>query len=337
MSSFDLRDPNIFNPIQVGHVRPLHRAVMPPLSRMSTIDSMPLQLESLPEYYGIKSQTPGTLVIVESTLLSPPNNGEVVKAWTPQEMEFWRQIFEQIHMNNSYVFVQLANWGSPADANDLAESFGRVSLNANGTDSGLQGTDPSNQEFVDQFVRDYVQAAQNCILAGADGVEIHHVNGSLLNQFLDPQSNTRADDYGGSIGNRARLTLRVVEALANTIGVERVGISFSPYASSSHFLSVAQYAYILGELERSSQDGNRLAYVHLEEPVSGSLPPEGQIGPNQGAGSLIYSIWRGPVIRAGNLSSYPTLHPEVLEDMAKNDRTLVSDGRFFLSTTLNRS
>ncbi|GAV48525.1 hypothetical protein ZYGR_0K00300 [Zygosaccharomyces rouxii] len=333
MSSFDLRDSKIFNPIQVGNARPLHRAVMPPLSRMSTIDSIPLQLESLPDYYRIKSQTPGTLVIVESTLLSAPNNGEIIKPWSLQEMEFWRQIFEQIHINNSYVFVQLANWGSPADANDLAESFGRVSLNPNGADSDGQVTDSSNQEFIDQFVGNYVQAAQNCILAGADGVEIHHVNGSLLNQFLDPQSNTRSDDYGGSIGNRARLTLRVVEALVNTIGSERIGISFSPYASSSHFLTVAQSAYVLGELERCSQEGNRLAYVHLEEPEAGSLISEGQLRPNQGAGSLIYSIWKGPVIRAGNLSTYPTLHPEVLEDMAKNDRTLVSDGRFFLSTT----
>lgn len=57
MSSFDLRDSKIFNPIQVGNARPLHRAVMPPLSRMSTIDSIPLQLESLPDYYRIKSQT----------------------------------------------------------------------------------------------------------------------------------------------------------------------------------------------------------------------------------------------------------------------------------------
>lgn len=332
MASFDLRDPNIFSPIQLGNARPLHRAVMPPLSRMSNIEPMSLPLESLPEYYRIKSRTPGTLVVVESTLLSLSNTGEIIKPWSVQEMEFWGQIFEQIHMNNSYVFVQLVNRGSQEDANDLAESFGRVSLGTNSADSSGQVTNPFSQEFIDQFVGDYVQAALNCILAGADGVEIHHVNGSFLNQFLDPQLNTRSDDYGGSIGNRARLTLRVVEALMNTIGPERVAISFSPYASSSHFLTVAQDAYIFGELERYSQGGPRLAYIHLEEAEAGSLIPEDQVGPNQGAGSLIYSIWKGPVIRAGNLSTYPTLHPEVLEDMAKNDRTLVSDGRFFLQT-----
>lgn len=325
---------NFFNPIQVGHVNVLHRAVMPPLARMQNEAIEELQGESLPEYYANKSQTPGTLVIVESTLLSSPSDGEILRPWSLQEMECWRQVFEQIHMNTSYVFVQLINWGSPVDSNNLAESFGRVSLNTGGNEGDGQMTEASNQEFIDQFVGDYVQAAQNAILAGADGVEIHHVNGSLLTQFLDPQANTRTDDYGGSIGNRGRLTLRVVEALTNVIGAERIGISFSPYASSSHFLTVAQYAYVLGELERVSQDGDRLAYIHLEEPATGPLLPEGQGGSNQGAGSFVYSIWKGPVIRAGSLSTYPTLHPEVLQDMAKNDRTLVSDGRFFSSNII---
>lgn len=324
----DLRDSKVFDPIQVGHVRLLHRAVMPPLSRMSMLEPMPAQLEFLPEYYRLKSQTPDTLVIVESTLTSAVNGSEIVRPWSVQEMKLWREVFEKIHMNGSYVFVQLNNYGSTGDANDLAESLGRVSLNMqdNSSDSHCQVMDRSfDQEFIDQFVRDYVKAAQNCILAGADGVEIQHVNGSFLSQFSDPQLNIRSDDYGGSIANRARLTLRVVEALVNNVGADKVGISFSPYASSSHFLTVAQDAYILGELERYSQEyGQRLAYIHLNE-------PDNQTGSNQGTGSLIYSIWTGPVIRAGNLSTYPTLHPEVLESTTKNDCTLVSDGRFFLS------
>lgn len=72
-------------------------------------------------------------------------------------------------------------------------------------------------------------AAQCAIRAGFDGVEIHSANGYLLDQFLQDVSNNRTDKYGGSIENRCRFALEVVDAVTSTIGADRTGIRLSPW------------------------------------------------------------------------------------------------------------
>lgn len=61
------------------------------------------------------------------------------------------------------------------------------------------------------------------MLAGFDGIELHAANGYLINQFLDSESNTRTDGYGGSLENRLRFLKEVTEAVCSEIGADRVG------------------------------------------------------------------------------------------------------------------
>nr|4RNX_A Chain A, NADPH dehydrogenase 1 [Saccharomyces pastorianus]4RNX_B Chain B, NADPH dehydrogenase 1 [Saccharomyces pastorianus] len=190
------------------------------------------------------------------------------------------------------------------------------------------------KDEIKQYIKEYVQAAKNSIAAGADGVEIHSANGYLLNQFLDPHSNTRTDEYGGSIENRARFTLEVVDALVEAIGHEKVGLRLSPYGVFNSMSGgaetgiVAQYAYVAGELEKRAKAGKRLAFVHLVEPrVTNPFLTEGEGEYEGGSNDFVYSIWKGPVIRAGNFA----LHPEVVREEVKDKRTLIGYGRFFIS------
>lgn len=67
--------------------------------------------------------------------------------------------------------------------------------------------------------------------AGFDGVEIHGANGYLVDQFIQDVSNKRTDEYGGSIENRARFALEVVDAIAEKIGAEKTGIRMSPWGA----------------------------------------------------------------------------------------------------------
>ena len=76
----------------------------------------------------------------------------------------------------------------------------------------------------------YATAAKNAIKAGFDGVEVLGGNGYLIDQFLQDVSNDRTDDYGGSIENRARFALEVVEAVVGVIGASRTGFRMSPYS-----------------------------------------------------------------------------------------------------------
>src|SRR5699024_4137469 len=102
-------------------------------------------------------------------------------------------------------------------------------------------------------VDDFRQAAVNAIAAGFDGVEIHGANGYLIEQLIKDSTNKRTDRYGGSIENRARFALEVVEATAEAIGADKVGIRLSPSSTNQgiHDSSVrATYSYLIEQLNQ---------------------------------------------------------------------------------------
>jgi NADPH2 dehydrogenase len=90
---------------------------------------------------------------------------------------------------------------------------------------------PLTIQEIDEYVDLYTTAAKNAMEAGFDGVEIHSANGYLLDQFVQDVSNNRTDEYGGSIENRSRFTLRVVDSVVNAIGAERTGVRLSPWST----------------------------------------------------------------------------------------------------------
>ena len=101
------------------------------------------------------------------------------------------------------------------------------------------------------IVEQYRQGAANALLAEFDGVEIHSANGYLLDQFLHDGSNHRTDQYGGTIENRARLLMEVIESVVSVWGAGRVGVRLSPssiFGSMSDTDPEALYNYVVTEL-----------------------------------------------------------------------------------------
>lgn len=116
-------------------------------------------------------------------------------------------------------------------------------------------------------VADHATATVNARRAGFDGVEIHAANGYLLAQFLQNGVNRRTDAYGGSVENRARLVLEVVEAVVKAWDAKRVGIRISP-VSPANDISDSDPASTFGYLaEKLSTFG--LAYLHVVEGATG--------------------------------------------------------------------
>jgi len=109
---------------------------------------------------------------------------------------------------------------------------------------------------------EYIMAAENAIAARFDGVELHGANGYLLEEFLSPVSNTRNDEYGGSIENRCRFVIEVVSAVAEAIGKDNTGIRLSPYGVASdmpHYPEIdATYDYLSKQLNELD-----IAYIHI--------------------------------------------------------------------------
>ncbi|CCF57006.1 hypothetical protein KAFR_0B07070 [Kazachstania africana CBS 2517] len=342
-----LRDTNLFKPIKIGSIEVSHRVVMAPLTRMRAHHpgNVPNKDWSL-EYYDQRSRRPGTLIITEATFISPQAGGydNAPGIWAPEQIEQWKKIFTKIHDNKAFVFVQLWNLGWQADPAVMARDGLRYDTASDGVymdetkraEAEKAGIKPHGitKEEIKQYIQDYVQAAKNAIDAGADGVEIHNAGGYLLNQFLDSVSNKRTDEYGGSVENRARFALQVVDALIEAVGPEKVSIRFTPFGTyggmggAADPFNLSNHAYILAELEKRAMNGKRLAYVHLVEPrVLNPFLNEGEGADNDSSNEFAYSIWKGPIIRAGNLA----LHPEVAEKMISDARTLIAYGRFFIA------
>lgn len=135
---------------------------------------------------------------------------------------------------------------------------------------------PQTDEIPD-IIADYVRAAENAKRAGFDGIEVHSANCYLLDQFIRDSTNKRTDNYGGSIENRTRLTLEVVEAVLGVWDAGQVGIRLSPATTSAGDTPLdsdvmTTYGHLIRQLNRFN-----LAYLHMVEGVTGGARemPEG--------------------------------------------------------------
>jgi NADPH2 dehydrogenase len=136
-----------------------------------------------------------------------------------------------VHANGSHIFAQLWALGRVAEG-DVLRKAGNYSV-VGPSAVAMQGYETPRAltvEEIKEYVKLYATAAENAVLkAGFDGVEIHSASGYFLDQFLQPASNQRTDEYGGSVENRLRFVLEVIYAVVKAVGANRVGIRISPY------------------------------------------------------------------------------------------------------------
>ncbi len=124
------------------------------------------------------------------------------------------------------------------------------------------------------IVADYAHAAKCAKEAGFDGVEIHSANGYLLQQFLSDKTNKRTDQYGGSIANRTRIVVEVVDAVTKVWGSDRVGIRLSPLTKFSDIGDSNPEPLYLSLIEQINPF--KLAYIHvIEGDTQGERHPAG--------------------------------------------------------------
>ena len=345
------KDTNMFKPLKVGSTEVLQRVFMPPLTRMRAQHpgNVPTT-EWASKYYDQRSKRPGSMLITEGTFISAQAGGydHAPGIWSEAQVTEWKKIFNKIHENKSFIWVQLWNLGRQAGIKEMARDGLRYDSASDGVymdeeseKLSLEVKNPQHgltEDEIKQYIKEYVHAAKNTIAAGGDGVEIHSAHGYLLNQFLDSGANKRTDQYGGCIENRARFTLEVVDAVIDAIGADKVGIRLSPYnlygtmTGSEDPDIVATYAYVIGELEKRRKDGKGLAYIHLTEPsLNSSFIVPTAVGSAkdhpEGTNDFIYSIWNGPILRTGDLGERPEASLECL----KHDKTLVGYGRYIIA------
>jgi 2,4-dienoyl-CoA reductase-like NADH-dependent reductase (Old Yellow Enzyme family) len=302
----------LFQPFNLKSLTLTNRTVMAPMTRCRAGEGdAPTPL--MAEYYAQRA-TAG-LIITEGVPVSPQGRGYL---WTPgiyteEQITRWKSVTQAVHDKGGRVFTQLWHVGrvshnslqpkggapeSPTDEQpDGASCF---AYDENGNPANVP-TSPPQELGIDGIQRikgEFVQAANNAIEAGMDGVEIHSANGYLFDEFLNSVVNTRGDNYGGSVENRCRFLLETLDAVTAAIGIERTGVRISP---NGRFNAMpedpemeATFLYLAQEL-----DHRGIAYLHINDQATFGMPaiPEGLI-------PKIRAAFKGPIILCGGYDAH---------------------------------
>jgi N-ethylmaleimide reductase len=232
---------NLFEPTRVGAIALSNRIAMAPLTRnRAAAGRVPADLAVT--YYAQRASA--GLVITEASQISPQGQGylDTPGIYSPEQVAAWKKVTDAVHAAGGKIVIQLWHVGRISHVSLLPEGTQPVSSSAKPANSKtfIQGgfaqvSEPRalRTDELPALVDDYRRAARNAINAGFDGVEVHSANGYLLDQFLRDSINDRTDAYGGSIENRARLLLEVMEAVAGEIGADRTGVRLSPVTPSN--------------------------------------------------------------------------------------------------------
>ena len=227
------------------------------------------------DYY-VQRSTAG-LLISEATTISEQANGwiESPGIYTDAMEEGWKNIVERVHAAGGTMFLQLWHMGRASHSSfhngALPVSASAIKIEGDGihTPNGKQPYEVPRAlatEEIPRVVEDYRRAAERARNAGFDGVEIHAANGYLIDQFLQSKTNHRTDEYGGSIENRIRLLLEIVEAVASVWPADRVAVRIAPNGIYNDMGS-PEYRELFTEVARRlNQFG--LAYLHVVDGVA---------------------------------------------------------------------
>lgn len=272
----------LFLPYNLGSLELKNRTVMAPMTRSrATSDNIPVDL--MTEYY--RQRSGAGLIITEGTSPSPNGLGysSIPGIFNQKQVEGWKKVTDAVHNEGGKIFVQLMHTGRighqlnlPEGVEILAPSAVKAAGQMFTVKAGMQDhPEPRafTSEEVKSTIKEYVDAAKNAVEAGFDGVELHAANGYLIEQFINPGTNKRSDEYGGSIENRSRFLLEIAEQTANAIGKEKVGVRFSPYGAFNDMPAYGEvdetYTYLaekLNELE--------ILYIHVLDHSQGNASPD---------------------------------------------------------------
>ncbi|KAJ7146465.1 hypothetical protein C8R44DRAFT_757559 [Mycena epipterygia] len=265
-----MSSPKLFQPTQLGDIELSHRVVFAPTTRFRA-DANHAPLPHVAEYYEQRASMSGSLLISEATFIAPRAGGykHAPGIWSEEQISAWKKVTDRVHAKGSYMYLQLWAMGRAAEVDTLAED-GLPYVSASDVPvAGGPAPRPLTVDEIQEYLKLYATAASNTVhKAGFDGVEIHAANGYLLDQFLHDSSNIRTDAYGGSVENRTRLPLEVVDAVVQAVGPQKTAIRISPWGTvlDMHFKfddPKPTYAHLVTQLRERYPD---LAYVHLVEP-----------------------------------------------------------------------
>lgn len=246
----------LFTPIDLHRLTVRNRLWVAPMCQYSAVDGVPntWHLVHLAQF----ASGGAGMVIAEATAVTAEGriSPEDVGIWNDEQRDAWRPIAAEIRSRGAVAGIQLAHAGRKASTwSPFTGHRGTVPA----SDGGWPTVAPSAIAYegftaprelsaaeIDELVGDFALAAVRAVDAGFQALEIHAAHGYLLHQFLSPLSNTRTDECGGSLENRARLLLRIVDAVRAAAPDAALLVRFSASDAADGGWDVAQTATVAG-------------------------------------------------------------------------------------------
>lgn len=269
-------DMDLFSPIRIGNYPLRNRIFMAPMTRCRSVQNN-VPNDMMAHYYAQRASA--GLIITEATQISTKGVGYPYTPGihTPEQVQGWKKVTRAVHDQGGRIFLQLWHVGRIShpsfhngelpDAPSAIKPSGSIY-----TYEGMKEFVTPHALTIDEIksvVQDYVKGAINAMEAGFDGVEVHGANGYLIDQFLRDGSNHREDEYGGSIENRARFLLEIVEAVCAAISSENTGVRLSPSGTFNDMKDSDpkfHFSYICEKLNAFD-----LAYLHVIDALEGDI------------------------------------------------------------------
>lgn len=268
---------DLFEPLTVGPLTWPNRVVMAPLTRMRASQPGNVANDLITEYY--RQRSTAGLIVSEGTQISQQGQGymDTPGIHSEEQVAAWHRVTDAVHAEGGRIAAQLWHTGRvshqsfhdgelPVSASALPYRNRTSVRGADGKPERVDCPTPRALELdeIPGVVDQYRRASANARAAGFDYAELHGAHGYLLHQFSASDSNARTDAYGGSIENRARLTLEALDAAIDAWSADRVGIRISPIGSFNGVEDpegAEMGLYLAGEFARRD-----IAFLHLSEP-----------------------------------------------------------------------
>ena len=265
----------LFQPVTLGDLELPNRIVMAPLTRARASQPGDVPSDMNATYYAQRAST--GLIISEATQVSQQGQGYAYTPgiYTPEQVAGWRKVTDAVHAAGGRMHAQLWHVGRishpelqpggelPVGPSAIKPEGSQVFISA---ESGMVDIPTPRALEADELpgvVDQYRKGAENAREAGFDGVEIHAANGYLLDQFIRSDSNHRTDEYGGSVENRLRFPMMVVEAVKEVWPTARIGIRVSPTGSFNSMHDEDPHSTYRALARKVNEAG--LAYIEVVE------------------------------------------------------------------------
>lgn len=265
----------LFQPYELGSLTLPNRVLMAPLTRSRSTQPGDIPNAMNAQYY--QQRAGAGLIFSEATQVSPQGKGYAFTPGihSPEQVVGWTKVTSAVHIAGGRIHAQLWHVGRishtalqpdgnrPVAPSAIQPQGAKTFISA---DSGMVDVpEPRALEASEMadIVEQFRQGALNAKTAGFDGVEVHAANGYLLDQFLKSGSNQRTDDFGGSVENRLRLPLMVMEAVIDVWGKDKVGVRVSPTGSFND-MHDQNPVETFGEFARKLNDPG-IAYIEVVE------------------------------------------------------------------------